>query len=127
MKVLFRQSIQYFWVALVGLVVDFGTLMLFTELVGWNYLASAALGFTAGLVVNFFLSERFVFQDPSIANPRIRFMLYAIIGAVGLGLLSLLMWVLVDLFGVSYIVAKVLATVVVYTWNFLVRRVMYTS
>lgn len=127
MRKVARQLSKYFWVALLGLVVDFGTLVLFTEIVGWNYLASAALGFSAGLVVNFFLSERFVFQDPSIANPRLRFVLYAIIGVVGLGLLGLLMWVLVDLFGVSYVVAKVLATVVVYAWNFLARRAMYTS
>lgn len=122
---LFRQFAQYFWVALIGLSFDFGSLVFLTEVVGLNYLVSAGLGFSVGLVVNFFLSERFVFRDPSIASSRLRFALYALIGAIGLGILSFLMWVLVESLGIPYVVSKVFATAVVYAWNFFARRVMY--
>lgn len=127
MKRLAIQTAQYFWVALVGLVVDFGTLVVLTEFFGVNYLIAAVCGFLAGLVVNFVLSERFVFSDPKLARGWMRFGLFGLIGLIGLGLLTALMWLQVDVLGWHYVVAKVLATVIVYAWNFLARRWMYRS
>lgn len=127
MKALILQTFRYFWVALVGLVVDFGTLVLLTEVFNVNYLLSTVCGFLLGLLVNFLLSERFVFSDPKVRSPLLRFGLSALIGAIGLGLLTLLMWTQVDVFGWNYILAKVFATVFVYAWNFLARRVMYAA
>lgn len=127
MKRVLIQSFRYFWVALVGLVVDFGTLVLLTELFAVNYLLSAACGFVLGLVVNFFLSEWFVFRDPKMTSRWLRFGAFGIIGLIGLALLTGLMWLQVDVFAWSYIVAKVLATVIVYAWNFLARRTMYAA
>lgn len=119
------QFMRYFWVALIGLGVDFGTLIVATEWLLLPYIYSAALGFTLGLVVNFVLSERFVFKSPSIPNPIVRFALYAFIGLIGMALLLVLMWSLVELLAISYVVAKVISTIIVYMWNFLARRGMY--
>lgn len=127
MKALILQTFRYFWVALVGLVVDFGTLVLLTEAFNVNYLLSTACGFLLGLLVNFLLSERFVFSAPKVRSAWLRFGLSALIGGIGLGLLTLLMWTQVDIFGWNYILAKVLATLFVYAWNFLARRVMYAA
>ena len=127
MKGVVVQSFRYFWVALVGLAVDFGTLVLLTEVFAVNYLVSAACGFVLGLVLNFFLSEWFVFRDPKMTSRWLRFVAFAVIGLIGLALLTGLMWLQVDVFAWSYIVAKVLATVIVYAWNFLARRTMYAA
>lgn len=127
MKGLLVQTLQYFWVALVGLIIDFGTLVVLTEAFGVNYLVSAVCGFLAGLIVNFVLSERFVFQDPKLRSGWVRFALFGVIGLVGLGMLTVLMWLQVDVLGWDYILAKVLATVFVYAWNFIARRTMYRS
>lgn len=127
MKALFVQTVQYFWVALLGLVLDFGTLVLLTEVFQVNYLLSAVCGFLVGLVVNFVLSERFVFQDPKLRSGWVRFALFGVIGLAGLGMLTGLMWLQVEVLGWDYILAKVLATVFVYMWNFIARRTMYRS
>lgn len=127
MKRLLVQTLQYFWVALLGLFVDFGTLVLLTEVFDVNYLVSTVCGFLAGLIVNFVLSERFVFRDPKLRSGWIRFALFGAIGAAGLALLTLLMWLQVDVLGWNYVLAKVLATVFVYAWNFVARRTMYAS
>lgn len=126
-NVLIRQSSRYFWVALVGLAVDFGTLIFCTEVLGINYLISTTLGFTLGLIVNFFLSESYVFGTPTISRPILRFGIYAVIGLIGLCLLEILMWGQVELLSIPYALAKVLATIVVYTWNFFARRLIYQS
>jgi putative flippase GtrA len=55
----------------------------------------------------------------------VRFLLFAAIGLVGLGLLNGIMWVLTDWLGLFYLWSKVGATVVVYLWNFFARRSMY--
>lgn len=121
------QLFQYFWVALIGLGVDFGALFVLTTGFGVNYLVSACTGFALGLVVNFVLSEKFVFALPTIQSRAGRFGIYTLIGIGGLLLLELLMWVQVELLSIPYLAAKATATVLVYAWNFLARRKMYRA
>ncbi|MDM4762965.1 GtrA family protein [Galbitalea sp. SE-J8] len=120
-----RQLVSYFGVALIGLVVDFGLLVLLTSGLHVDYLIGAAVGFVAGLIVTYLLSERYVFHSPRIRSPWLRFLIFAGIGLVGLGLVEVLMWVFTDLVGLVYIASKVIATGVVYVWNFFARRAMY--
>lgn len=119
------QFVRYFGVALIGLVVDFGTLVLLTSVFHVYYLLGATAGFILGLLVTYVLSERFVFTAPRVANGWIRFLIFGLIGLVGLGLLNGIMWVLTDWLGLFYVWSKVAATVVVYIWNFFARRSLY--
>ena len=122
-----KQLFSYAWVAGVGFIVDFGTLYLFTEYFKTPYLLSAFLGFVLGLICNFVLSEKYVFEGSRVQSPWARFSLFGLIGLVGLGILELCMWALVDLFKTQYLIAKIAATVVVYLWNFFARRLMYKN
>jgi putative flippase GtrA len=116
---------KYFFVALAGLIIDFGTLVFVKEVLGLNYLFAACAGFMAGLIVNYLLSNRFVFKDPKIGSKSMNFVLFGIIGLIGLGLLNVLMWLQVDKIGVNYIIAKVIATIFVYIWNYAARASLY--
>lgn len=122
---LIAQFIKYFGVALVGYVVDFGSLVFFKEVLGFHYLVSASLGFTLGLIVVYLLSGRYVFGQSKITSKSKEFLLFAGIGLVGLVILNLLMWLMTGGFGINYIASKIGATVVVYMWNFFARRAMY--
>ena len=124
-KKLIGQFWRYFIGAGVGYLFDFGTLILLTEVFSVNYLLSAIIGFTIGLIVVFVISRRFVFGESKLQSKSVEFGLFAIIGIGGLGILTLLMWLLTDVASINYIVSKVLATVIVYTWNFFVRRSLY--
>ena len=119
------QFAQYFWVAMIGLVVDFGTLVFLHDVMHVYYLLAAAGGFTAGLLVNYVLSSKFVFKNSKLSSRMVEFLLFGAVGLVGLGLLSASMWALVTLLGMQYLIAKCLATVVVYMWNFVGRKAMY--
>lgn len=121
------QVFKYFWVALAGLIVDYAILALLVEVFSVNYLVAAMVSFVLALLVNYVLSERFVFGDPKVSSGSMRLGLFAIIGVVGLGFLTLLMWVQVSFFGWNYLVAKTLATVIVFAWNFVARKAMYHS
>lgn len=119
------QFARYFGAAGIGLLVDFGVLIGLTSGLGVHYLIGATAGFLSGLIVLYLLSERYVFSSPRIRHPWVRFLLFAAIGLVGLGLLNGMMWVLTDRLGFFYLWSKVGATVVVYLWNFFARRAMY--
>lgn len=119
------QFIRYFGVALIGYLFDFGTMIFMHEILHLNYLLAAASGFTIGLVVLYFLSNRYVFGKSKIKSKYTEFGIFTLIGIVGLGVLTLLMWILTDKMKVNYIISKVIATIFVYAWNFFARRTMY--
>ena len=100
------QLLRYTVVGGFAFVVDFGLLVVLTELAGINYLISAAIAFVAGLTINYLLSIRW----------------FAIIGIIGLGLNELFMWILTDIIGWHYLGSKIATTAIVFFWNFLARR-----
>jgi putative flippase GtrA len=122
---LLKQFARYFGAALVGFVVDFGTLVLLHEIAHVYYLAAATCGFILGLIVVYILSNRYVFGESKIKSKSAAFGLFALIGVVGLLLLNGLMWIFTDLWHINYIVSKIIATVFVYAWNFFARRKLY--
>lgn len=125
MKKFITQFTKYFGVALIGYLVDFGSMIFCKEVLGLHYLLSATVGFILGLFVVYILSGRYVFGRSKLSSKRQEFLLFGLIGLIGLGILNILMWGMTSGLGVSYLLSKVLATVIVYAWNFLARRALY--
>lgn len=118
------QFIRYFFVAGIGLVVDFSTVIFTKEILNFNYLVAACSGFILGLIVTYFLSNLVVFGKPKGNQAKV-FILFALVGVVGLGILSLLMWLFTGKLGFNYIVSKAIATIAVFIWNFFARKSLY--
>lgn len=116
----------YFVVAGVGLVVDFATAIFCTEVLGWYYLIGICMGFLLGLVVTYILSNKFVFGEPGASHKK-TFILFGIIGLIGLGILNLLVWALTSGLGINYIISKALATIVIFMWNFFARKSLFKA
>jgi putative flippase GtrA len=119
--------VQFFRYGLVGgvaFVCDFSTLRFATDHLGIHYLLSAALGFAVGLIVNYLLSVRWVFDKSKITRSSVQFGVFALVGIVGLVLNELVMWSLTDGVGINYMLSKLAATVLVYLWNFTARKVL---
>ncbi len=118
------QLIRYTFVGGFAFIVDFGTLFLLTEYLNLHYLVSAAIAFILGLVTNYFLSIGWVFTRHTVSDKRIEFIVFALIGLVGLGLNELFLWLFTDLAGMYYLISKILTAVLVYLWNFFVRKLI---
>lgn len=118
------QFIRYAFVAGIGLVADFGTVIFTKQVLGFHYLIAAVCGFTVGLVITYILSNKAVFGAPK-GDRRKLFILFALVGIVGLGILSVLMWILTGGLGINYIFSKALATIAVFLWNFFARKSLY--
>lgn len=100
-------------------------LLLGETLLGLHYLLAALLGFLLGVAVNYLLSSFFVFRAASSGKSKsVEVLVFLLLAAVGLVLTELLLWLLTDLAGLHYMISKVLATLVVFLWNFFGRKMI---
>lgn len=117
----FIQFFRYIFVGGVAFLADGGSLFLITT-IGVNYLISVIFAFVIGLAVNYGLSKLLFFENSSV-NGKIEFLVYGIIGVIGLGFTEIIMYVLTEIAGLYFMVSKVIATIIVLVWNFVARKI----
>lgn len=120
----FLQLFRYTFVGGFAFLVDFSILFVLTEYFHIHYLLSAAISFIFGLVINYFLSVKWVFNNRVINNRLLEFLFFALIGLIGLGLNELFLWFFTDFLLIYYLLSKIITTFIVYFWNFFARKIM---
>lgn len=118
----FIQLFRYGIVAVCSLAVDITILAGLTELVHMHYITAATIGFIAGLVVNYYLSIKWIFHNPKVKKRSTEFTVVALIGTFGLIINDTLLWFLTSEIGMYYLYSKLIACVCVFFYNFFVRR-----
>lgn len=103
--------------------IDYGIMLLLTELAGVNYLISCSISFSVSVIVNYLLSMHFVFAAKANMKKRTQFVIFVILSVIGLGLNQLFMWLFVDLVHIPYQIAKLAVTAIVMLFNFVTRKV----
>lgn len=106
----------------IAFALDYGLLVLLTEVVGLHYLVSNGIAFMAGTTLLYVLSIYWVFNRRAIQSRHLEYWVFILIGAVGLGFNEILMWVFTEKVGVFYLYSKFIAGSTVFFWNFLSRR-----
>ncbi len=101
-----------------GLFIDFGITYLTKEKLNVPKYIANAIGFVTAATSNYFLNRIWTFESE---NPEVivEFTEFFIISIIGLGLNTLLLWVLVSKFKMNFYVAKIFAIALVTIWNFL--------
>lgn len=118
------QFFRYAFVGGVAAFADLGVLYVLTEVFMIYHLISGVVGFVAGLSVNFLLSKIFVFSgEKNKHSASTEFIVYAIIGVIGLLLTELIMYAMTDIAGLYFMISKIVATGVVFVWNFVARKI----
>lgn len=123
MKQLIAQFAKFGVVGVIAFVIDYGLMVLLTELFNVNYLISATISFTVSVIFNYVASMRYVFTHKEELSRRREFVIFVVLSVIGLFINDALMWVGVDLFGISYLLVKIFATAVVMVWNFVTRKI----
>ncbi|NHZ85963.1 MAG: GtrA family protein [Planctomycetia bacterium] len=116
------QLFRYTFVGGIAFIFDFGTLYLLTEYFNIYYLVSAAIAFLLGLTINYFLSVIWVFQKRSLKSKYVEFIVFALIGIIGLALNEFIIWFFTETVNIHYLQSKLISTVLVYLWNFFIRK-----
>jgi len=107
-----------------GVIVDFGFTFLFRNILKINQYVANAIGFTIAATSNYFLNRVWTFESN---NPKvlIEFSEFFLISLIGLGINSLILWLLVSKFKMKFYFAKVFAIAITTLWNF-VANVLFT-
>lgn len=145
-----REILRFLLVGVLATVLDYFVFWLFDGVLfprlgtgetwaGWSLAIATALGFAVGLLVNWWLSLKFVFRavrDKREAGSKKSFFLFAVIGVIGLALTEVGVLLLVavlppmTLFGTTTLLgtawekwlAKIVMTCVVLAWNYVGRK-----
>ena len=119
-----QEGIRYFGAAAFALVIDLATLSGLIHIAGVHYLLAAPIGFALGLALIYLLSVRWVFDERRLANPRVEFAVFALIGLAGMGINELVIYAGVEQFALGPEQAKLPSAALVFSFNFATRKLL---
>lgn len=122
MDKLFNQIAKFGIVGIICFGIDYGLMVLLTEVANLEYLASNGISFCVSVVVNYRLSMRFVFTTRKKNGSVKDFFTFIILSVTGLLLTELLMWIGVEKFDFHYMLTKGIVTGFVMTYNFITKK-----
>lgn len=118
MTELFFKFLRFCIVGLTGVAIDYGITFLGKEKIKLNKYVANGLGFLIAATCNFFLNKIWTFHD---TNPEelIQYSKYLGFATVGLGINTLIIFLLVNKKNMNFYLAKLVAIGVVVLWNFI--------
>ncbi len=115
---------RYFVVGGVAAVADIGTLYLLHERLNVHYVPANVISFTVGLTVNYMLCVAWVFRHRTVDNRAAEFLIFGGVGIVGMGVNTAVLWACTEFMAIPVMASKLVATFVVFLWNFGGRKVI---
>lgn len=121
---LMQQIMKFAVVGASAFLIDYGIMILLTEVFGIHYLVSSGISFTVSVIFNYILSMFWVFDVNNNRSQTENFVAFIILSIIGLLINQVVMWTLVDATNLlPYFIAKIFATAVVMVYNFISRKI----
>jgi putative flippase GtrA len=119
-KTLLLKILKFGVVGFSGMIIDFSSTYLCKEILKIHKYISNAIGFTLAASWNYVFNRIWTFESH---NPHIgyEFTRFFIVSLIGLGINTLILWLLVSKFKQHFYVSKLFAIAVVMVWNFVVN------
>lgn len=125
MRKLFGQLAKFGVVGILAFAIDYGVLMLLSQVFGMDPVIASGISFCVSLVFNYLASMRYVFAHRANMSRGCEFVLFLVLSAIGFSINEVIMSVGVGMFGSSAFAVtcvKVTATAIVTIWNFVSRK-----
>ena len=119
-NIVFLKFIKFCVVGFSGMIIDFGATWLLKEKVKINKYLANSCGFVLAASSNYILNRIWTFESKNSEIATEYFSFFAI-SLIGLGLNNLFLWVLSDKLKLNFYLSKIIATVIVTLWNFLMN------
>lgn len=119
---LLNQILKFGLVGGTAFVIDYVLLYFCTEFLHIHYLISSIISFTVSVIFNYILSIKWIFDVKKKQDVK-DFVIFIILSVIGLGINSLIMYVMGEKFGVYYMLSKIVSTAVVMVYNFITRKI----
>ena len=119
-----REGLRYFGASALALSLDLATLSGLSRFAGVHYLIAAPVGFALGLALIYLLSVRWVFAERRVADSRVEFAIFVLIGLAGMGINELVIYAGVEKFALDPEQAKLFSAALVFCFNFATRKLL---
>lgn len=123
MTKLIAQFTKFGFVGALCFLIDYGIMVLLTEFFGVPYLLSCAIAFSVSVIVNYYLSMKYVFASRDDLSKQKEFVIFVVLSVIGLLLTELFMWLMVDKMSIHYMISKIVVTGIVMVFNFVTRKI----
>lgn len=119
---LFLQLERFVLVGGTVFLIDYGLMLLFTEVCGVPPQWSTGLSFLLSNILNYFLSVHFVFATDESRGRTKLLIVFLALAAVGFAINQEIMWIMTGRLGVDYRLTKFVSAAVVAVYNFVTRK-----
>ena len=116
--------VRYFFVGGAAAVVDIGVFVFLVKVFGLPWFPVALLSFVLATGVNYQLSIRYVFSSGVRFAQHHELALVFLVSAAGLVVNQTVLWLLIEKLSWDLVLAKMIATGMVFFWNYTIRRYM---
>jgi putative flippase GtrA len=121
-----RQFARYLGIGILATLADWAIFYALAGFLGVFYALALATSYCASTVLNFFLNRRYTFRN-TYRRVHVQLAVFGAVAITGLGLNELIMYGLVQITpgsktGISLMVTRVIATAVVFVWNFALNK-----
>ena len=120
-----KQFVRFSIVGTSTFFIDYGLLMILSQVLGVEPVISSAISFTVSLVINYFVSMKFVFTRREDISRRRQFGLFVLLSLIALLVNTAIVWIGMGIFEntpLNLTIVKIVATMMVTLWNFFSRR-----
>jgi putative flippase GtrA len=115
--------LRYFFVGGVAAICDIGLFSIFAGYFGWPWFSVSVITFIFATLVNYFLSIRFVFESGARYKKHFEIAAVYFVSALALAVNQLVLYFAIEVLGWNLIASKLLATSIVFFWNYLGRSI----
>ena len=117
-----KQFVKFALVGFASLAVEYTLLAWLLQAFHMDYLMATTIAFIVSVVVNYFLSMRYVFEHKDSMSRKREFTIFAVLSAIGLGMNDLYMFIGVGLLNIGTMAMKLISTFFVTWYNYFSRR-----
>lgn len=120
-----KQFVAYLLVGGGATIVEWLCFWIFSNYIGIQYLVATTLAFIASTFANWLLGRLFAFKDEAKNTNIIKEILSIyLVSVIGLGLNLVIMYVMVERFIINAMISKIMATGLVFFYNYFVRKLL---
>lgn len=123
MKKLITQIMKFVLVGGLSFVFDFVIYYILTNFFSIYYLVAGFFSFSLSVIFNYLMSMKYVFKSKDDLKKSHEFVIFVTLSVLGLGLNLLSLYILVDLFKMNDLIAKVFVAGIVMIFNFVTRKI----
>lgn len=129
-KTIVRQLLSYFCVGGIAAIVEWVLFAFFANILNINYIIATCLAFVFSTTTNWFLGKKWTFKDSSTYKGKETQEVFLIFLVSGIGLLFniglMLFFVTILRMNTATlkVLSKILATGIVFIWNFIIRKLV---